>query len=308
MDLNKAVQLKESGAVSLEEKRFTMIPYEGQVIEWMGERIVIDIPTATLRKEVVPAFVDHDSSRLAGEIDQINTTGDKIALSGEFVETDHAAELQAKKKLEYECSMSFYPNKATVTEVDEGISLEANGRTYEGPLLYLTNTQIHESSFTYYGAVNGASAEFSKESDEEESMSGQGKGDVPTPQKSAQDVLSEMVQLSGDKSFATDCFLKGMEMDEFRTRHSVALSEKNKELSEQNVSLAEEVVNLKKEIDSLKAENDDNVHAGQSDVAELDFVQLSQEYAKENSVSLSEAMSVVSVEKPAVYAKFTGRS
>ena len=309
MDLNEPVELKsvEGTFVKVEEKRFSMVPYEGQVIDWMGERIVLDIPTISLRKEVVPAFVDHDSSRIAGEIDTISTENNRVSLSGEFLETEHASELQAKKKLEYECSMSFYPSKGKITEVDSDETIEANGRTYEGPLLFIENAQIHESSFTYYGAVTGASAEFSKGS-KEVIMSGQGKGDVSTPQKSAQDVLTEMVQLSGDKAFATDCFLQGMSVETFKDRLNVSLSEKNKELGEQVKTLTEEVVSLKKERDELKKQNDDAIHAGTSDVKELDFVQLSQQYAKEKGVSLSEAMSVVSFEQPEVYAKFTGRS
>jgi hypothetical protein len=286
-----------------------MVPYDGQVIEWMGERIVLDIKSMSLRKDVIPAFVDHDPSRIAGEIDKISVENNKVTLSGEFLETSHAVELQAKKKLQYECSMSFYPNKSsTVQEVSDDETLEANGRTYEGPLVFLSGAQIHESSFTYYGAVDGARAEFSQ-SNKEDSMSGQEKGGEPTPQISAQDVLSKMVELSGDKAFATDCFLKGVGIEEFKDRLNVSLSEKNKELSETNVELSKEIVELKKEIDNLKKASDDSIHAGADGGApDLDFVQLSQKYAKDHGVSLSQAMSIVSVEHADVYAKFTRRS
>jgi len=311
LDLNQQIQLKsiEGTKVVVEEKRFTMIPYEGQVIEWMGDRIVLDIKTIKLRKDVIPAFIDHDPSRLAGEIDMISTEDNRVSLAGSFLLTKHAEELQAKKKLEYECSMSFYPSKGKVQEIDSGEVLEANGRKYDGPLYFIEDGEVHESSFTYYGAVNGACAEFSKESNQEVSMSGQGKGGEQTPQQpSAQEVLSKMVELSGDKAFATDCFLKGVGIEEFKDRLHVSLSEKNKDLSETIVELKKENDALKAEIVELKNGNDDGIHAGKGDLKTMDYIELSKKYAKDHGVSLSKAMSVVSAENPDLYAKFTGRS
>jgi hypothetical protein len=204
--------------------------------------------------------------------------------------------------------MSFFPGKADAEEFTAGERFEANGLTYNGPAIYLKNVQIHECSFTYYGAVTGASANFSKGSNMEDEMSGQGKGE-PTPQVSAQEVLSKMVELSGDNALSLDCFLKGMDIETFKDRLNVALSEKNKALSEANVELTKEIEGLKAQIVSLKKENDDAVHAGAGDSAgQNDFIKLSQAYAKEHKVSLSTAMSTISVERPEVYAKFTGRS
>jgi len=311
VDLTKPIELRQAqgtGNVTVNEGRFSMTPYEGQVIEWMGDRLVVDIDSVKLRKDVVPAFVDHDPARMAGEIDNISVEGGKITLSGEFIDTPHAGEIQAKKKLEYESSMKFDPSVAMVKFYDYDETFEANGREYEGPAYFMKDVALIESSFTHYGAVNGASAEFSKES-KEVSMSGQGKGGE-SPQKSAQDVLAQMVELSGDKSFATDCFLKGMDMDEFKSRHAVALSAKNQELETANAELATEIVELKKEIVELKKENDDNLNAGGDATphAEKDFITLSKDYAKEHSVSISDAMAVISSEKPELYAKLHRRS
>jgi hypothetical protein len=308
MDLNQPIRLNatEDSTVEVTEKRFSMVPYAGQVIEWMGERLVLDIASVTLRKGVIPAFVDHDQARLAGEIDSFSTENNKVTLGGAFLETNHAEDLLKKKKMEYECSMSFFPGKAEVEEFGAGERFEANGQTYNGPIVFLKGVQIHECSFTYYGAVNGASAEFSKGSNMEDVMSGQGKGE-PMPQISAQEVLSKMVELSGDKTLSLDCFLKGMDIETFKDRLNVALSEKNKSLSETNVELSKQVVELQKQIEDLKKAGDDKLHAG-AGAGQPDFINLSQAYAKENKVSLSIAMSAISKSHPDVYAKFTGRS
>lgn len=301
-----SIELKKvDGEKPIEEREFSMTAYDKQTFDYWFGKLVFDTTGFSMSKSVIPALFDHDHSKLVGEISSLSTEDGKLRFSGNFLDTPDARTILSAKKLTFECSICFFMEESRYEDIPEGDSIELHGETIEGPVRVIRATKVKEVSFTHYGAVPGTSTDFSATSIKEENMPGKREGgDAPTPANSERELLGRMIQLSGDKAFAAECFSEGMNegvfMDKLIAKFKKDLGDSQAEV----VELTKERDKAKQKVVELQQEIDNSVHAGSNGGDTKGFMALSEEYATNHRVSLSTAMAEISRLHPDVHEKF----
>lgn len=295
-----------SATLSSEDGKFKLVPYSGQhFAHWYWGKLAFDVSGIEMRKSVIPAFVDHDHSRIAGEIDGMEKKGAIIELSGDFLDNEEAEKLQKTKKLEWECSLAFDLSSAIIEEVFENATAEVNGEKFEGPGYIVRKAELYETSFTFWGAVPGTATQFDNngktvsttilevkrmadESVSVEQVRADGKAQATA-------LFAKMNELCDDAKFVAECFSKDMGIEEFQ--------------SELLGKFKAEVAQLKEEIETLKKAKADapavEFHNGEDEPEEeLSFVEKAQAFARENGVSLRSAFSQIAKSDRDLYEEF----
>lgn len=148
----------------------TMLARTADPIEhpyWYGGRVVHDMAGMILHKDVIPADYCHWEE--IGYLDQHDADAKKgLTVSGALVPTSAPDDL-AKKIAErsaggvpYEASIDFAGPMA-VEYLDDGLTAEVNGRTFEGPLSIVRKWVLRGVAVCPYGADMNTSSQFSRE-------------------------------------------------------------------------------------------------------------------------------------------------
>ena len=315
-----------AAAAEGEEATFTMIPFDGQVFShWWFGKMTFDVKGIEMRKDVIPAFLNHDPDKFVGEIDKMTKKKNKVELSGAFVDTEAAKQVQSIKKLEMESSLAFDLDTAIIEDVGADASVKVNGETFEGPGAVIRKAVLHETSFTHFGAVPGAEAIFKKGDEEVEvsyfnndkpeeiPMSDQNKPSEADLSKSrdegqteSKNLFSSMSTLCSDTAFVAECYSEGLTLEQFQKKVLTKVQDENTQLKTQ----LEEITELKAKIVELEAKVADPstgtepvVHGeGTTDVpVKLNFMEEAAKISAEKNISKTAAMSQISKEKPELY-------
>lgn len=304
---SEATQLKVSAVdpKSIEEENFTLIPYQlGQVVEhYYWGRFVFEASSMKMRKDVIPALVDHDTGKGAGVINEFNS--EDVSFSGHFLNNDNAQYVKDMKDVGMECSLRFDASNTVITEVPEGQSVEVDGFTHEGPLYVFQEASIMEVSFTVFGHVNETQTIFSHSVKQETPMADNAPNLAELEQsaeKNIKEKLDRMNQLCADKDFVMTCFSQGMGIEEFSSK----LLEKQ---AEEIASLKASNSDLETKVEELKSDAPEGVQFSASsdkDKVEVptEFRALAQHVAKEEGISMRCAYSKVAKENPALFQEF----
>lgn len=305
---SEATQLKVSAvdADAIGEETFSLTPYKlGQVVEhWYWGKFVFEVSSMYMRKDVIPALVDHDTLRGAGKINNFNK--EDVSFSGAFIDNDHSKYVKDMKDVGVECSLRFDAGKADIVEVYEGQEVEVDGFTHEGPLFVFKEAPIMEVSFTMFGHVDETQTIFSKHSvNQEINMA-----DTPTQaeleqsaKKSVKENLDRMNQLCADKDFVMTCFTEGLSIEEFSSKLLEKQAEEISALKAANSDLENQVQELKSSAPegvAFSGDSEDN----SADEKPTEFRALAIYTAKEDGISIREAYSKVAKENPELYAQF----
>lgn len=299
-----------SGAVVADPKtdRFTLTPFAGQVFDhWFWGKMTFDASGLSMRKSVIPAFKDHDPTKLVGEIDALEVKDGKVVLSGEFAKTASAEEIRSVKKLEWECSLAFDLGSAVIEEIGPEMMAKVNGAELAGPATVVRKAVLYETSFTFFGAVPGTATAFTETDatkcvsvpifyQKEVPMSNLDK--VQEDAKAAAlGLFQKMSAMSEDKAFVAECFGKGMDIAQFQE----ALLKKQ----------SEQVAQLKADLEAAKKAPVSGAApatfsapaAAPSHARELTFIEVAHKLASDAKISVSAAFSRVARENPELYKK-----
>jgi len=308
IDVPSSTSRFAAGNAKFDGERFTLVPFSGQVFDhfWWG-KMTFDAEGIQMRKNVIPAFKDHSSGELVGEIDSIEKKDGRVELSGKFLDTEAAREIKLAERLEWECSLAFDLSTAVIEEVGESAEVEVNGAKFSGPGTVIREAKLHEISFTHFGAVPDTETSFKEGKkisvsifSEEETMSEDLKKAQDEAKAEAFGLFSEMSAICEDKTFVAECYEKKMSIQEFQT----ALIDKQKsELSKLN----DQLVEANKKIDEAKNEG---VQAadftpqegdGNADEDPKSFTEMAHEIAKTEKISIRDAYSRVAKSNPDLY-------
>jgi hypothetical protein len=298
--------------VELEEgaSTFSMKPYKkGQVVEhFYWGAFVFETSSMKMRKDNIPALIDHDTAKLSGRIDAMDTSGDHVEFSGEFLDNDNAKYVKDGRGL-METSLRFDLDNTDAEYVVEGAEVEVDGFSHQGPLYVFRNAPIMESSFTLFGHVPDTVTSFVKQ---ENNMA-----DAPNTadvRASVQSDLSKMSAMCGDANFVLECFNKGMNIEQFSSELLGKQAEEIKSLTEKNEALELEVSEFKKKESSatsgasaVQFSSSEN-QAGESEEVEVkDFMGAISKF-KKDGLGHREALVKASREFPELYKQHTGRA
>jgi hypothetical protein len=156
----------EEGTEQSKSKPFEMVVRSAEAIpHWYFGLIVHDFAGMKI-KPVVAIDYNHDSDELIGKASEFDTSsGDLVARgSVESIEVGDCADKVIKRSaagIPYEASIYFDPYELTLENVPEGFVAEANGRTYEGPVVIAREWMLRRIAITPSGVDPNSEVRFS---------------------------------------------------------------------------------------------------------------------------------------------------
>jgi len=150
---------------------FTMKARSGGVINhWYWGRIVHDMAGMQLRKPTCPIDYCHHETEVIGVgekfaagNDGLNVSGQLVALAADPSDRAYEVATKAKNRIPFEASIDWRGPGILIEEVGEGVSVEVNGQTFEGPLTVVRKWPLRAIAVCPYGADSNTSTQFSDE-------------------------------------------------------------------------------------------------------------------------------------------------
>lgn len=157
--------LLTAGRVELEAgdgaplRRFRMLAYTGgaMVLPGYDRPVVVDLAGVEVPSQRLPILRQHDMTRIIGHTEAVEVTTSIDArgiISGTGAD---ASEVMASADNGFPWQASIGANPTDMETVDQGMTAQANGRTFEGPLYVARRSVLKEISFVPIGA-DGATA------------------------------------------------------------------------------------------------------------------------------------------------------
>jgi len=151
-------QLLEAAADSDEGKqlrKFTMTAYTGGKLLLAGFAypVVVDLSGLRVTAKSRPILRDHDSTRIVGHTETIEVNAGSIRLLGLISgSNEHAREVTESGDNGFPWQSSIRAMSQRMVFVDQGESVEVNGRRFSGPLYVARQSKLREVSFVALGA------------------------------------------------------------------------------------------------------------------------------------------------------------
>lgn len=192
---------------------------------WFGP-CVHDFAGMTPAGAKLPLDYCHNCDEVIGFSDK-QEVGSELTMSGQlipFTAQDRASEVIHKSKLgvPYQASIYFDPETLVIEEVPAGMSAQANGQDYPGPVSVFRQWQLKGAAVCPYGMDANTSVQFSA-NDKEVSVQYKGEMSAPKPEE-------KPVQANDGKRFLTAFgdaggryFAEGKSFEEAQTLHSKSL-------------------------------------------------------------------------------------
>ena len=154
-----AIEFKDAGEG---RRRQHVLASTGQTVNhWYWGKVAFDLTGMRAFKNKIPALREHDTERPVGWFDEFSSQEKGFYVSGPFVDTDDARELQKlhDEGFPLEASIRFMPEGARIEDISEGARAEVNGFTFQGPGKIVRECAIREVSWCVLGADNQTSAQ-----------------------------------------------------------------------------------------------------------------------------------------------------
>ena len=141
--------------------RFTMVAYTGGAMNLGGWAfpVVVDLAGMKVTAKSRPVLRDHDPGKIVGHTTEVDRQPKRLTASG-VISADNLFSREvvssAGNGFPWQSSIGADVNK--VVFVEEGESVEVNGRSFTGPLYVARRTTLGEISFVPLGADDATSA------------------------------------------------------------------------------------------------------------------------------------------------------
>ena len=153
LNLKAALQIK--AAKDGDQPRFKLFANSGEPMRLDGffDPVVIDLEGVTIDREPLPVIMEHDPAKRIGHTDRVMVNAKGIFAEGRVSSSMGVAEgfvKDAKAGFPFQVSVGAEIKKGYF--VEEGETVEVNGKTHKGPLIVATQTRLRELSITVLGA------------------------------------------------------------------------------------------------------------------------------------------------------------
>ena len=139
-------------------RKFSMTAYNGGILDFGWRRIVVDLSGLKVSAKSRPILRDHDPGRIVGHTENIEVAN-SIKLAGFLsAANDHTREVFESAENGFPWQASIGASVQKFVFVEEGESVQANGRTFKGPLYVARQSTLKEVSFVALGADDNTSA------------------------------------------------------------------------------------------------------------------------------------------------------
>ncbi|MEW4530217.1 hypothetical protein [Maioricimonas sp. JC845] len=159
-------------------RRFTMTAYTGGKLHLPSFPfpVVADLSGMRISAKARPILRDHNLARIVGHTENIEINQSSIRLAGVIsAANDVAREVAASADNGFPWQASIGATASKVAFVDEGESVEVNGRRFTGPLYVARQSVLREISFVALGA-------------DDQTMARVAAGHVPDPESATRQI------------------------------------------------------------------------------------------------------------------------
>jgi hypothetical protein len=146
-----------SAQVQGHQRRFELVAYTGEPLkqDWIDAPIVVDLATVDISAQRIPALFNHQATPdcIVGQTDSVQLIDGRIIVTGCIVgESRHVQEITTLADDGFNWQVSIGADPGELIFIERGRCVEANGRSYQGPVYLARNTVIREVSFVVIGA------------------------------------------------------------------------------------------------------------------------------------------------------------
>ncbi len=157
----EGVVLQAAGDEETSAKTFSMLAYSGGLmrVPVFPQPVVVEISGIQITEKSRPILRDHKISHIVGHTTSIEKTGGGLRVSGVISAANaHASEVieSSKNGFPWQSSIGAIPLK--VKKIRSGETVQANGQTFQGPLVLVVESKLREVSFVGLGADDNTSA------------------------------------------------------------------------------------------------------------------------------------------------------
>ena len=138
-----------------ELRRFSMTAYTGGKLLLAGFAfpVIVDLSGLKVSSKSRPILRDHDASRIVGHTETLEVNAGSIKLAGVISgANDHAREVTASGDNGFPWQSSIGAIAQRIVFVEQGESVEVNGRKFSGPVYVARQSTLREVSFVALGA------------------------------------------------------------------------------------------------------------------------------------------------------------
>ena len=134
-----------------ETNGFSIIGYSGEIItnHWYWGNLAFDLKGLRFAKDQIPVLEEH-FDRIGFTTKQEIT--DKVLVEGEFLNNPDAQQLKNDMKQGFPMEASLYIPPEIIETVEQGASVQVNGKTLNGPGTVFRKAVIKEVSMCVFGA------------------------------------------------------------------------------------------------------------------------------------------------------------
>ena len=139
---------------------FTLKAYNGGMLQigW-GYPVVLELSGMQVSKKPRPILKDHNTAKVVGHSTEITNDGRKLVVVGIVSGTGpDAVEVVANAKNGFPWQASIGADVIKAQFVEDKQTVEANGKTWKGPLYYVSASNLKETSFVALGGDDTTTA------------------------------------------------------------------------------------------------------------------------------------------------------
>ncbi len=147
-----------AGAVQFAGERdngtFQITAYDGGITKhWYWGNLALDLAGLSFAGKPLPVLDSHETGRRIGVTTKQQIKED-VTFEGRFLRNAVAQEMRADMQDGFPMQASLYPEPSVIEQVEDGATVEVNGRKLKGPGAVFRKAVIKEVSMCVFGALN----------------------------------------------------------------------------------------------------------------------------------------------------------
>ena len=223
--------------------RFEMLLYSGAEVPTIwGEKMIIDLKGMKPRTTAAEVAIlrEHNREKVVGVSESVEIGPNTLRISGPMLTTEEGTKITAEQSqgVSFQASMGVFFQ--AVEELNDKTTRQVNGRTFTGPGLVVTESELMEGSFCVLGRDRNTSSRIFQFSDSDSNEVVEVTMPTETP-----DAAAFLAAFPNHSQFALEQLAAGADLATAQAAHSQILATENAELRAERETLTSENATLR---------------------------------------------------------------